>query len=138
MQGSVIVTIKHGTVYWDPKYASKTAEGHVYSPATILEHEMDHANSYLTNPDKHKERVDTYNKQYDTAEEMRVITGSEAKTAQANGEFPKGYVRSDHKDHGSIRVGSPIQTTPMPLRPLARPQQNSSSMWQRIKNWWNN
>lgn len=125
-----------GTVFWDTKYASKTAEGQVYSPATIMEHEMDHAKSYLTDPKAHRERAKTPDKQYGNAEERRVITGSEAKTAQANGEFPKGYVRTDHKDHGDMRVSNPTQTTPIPALPATQTQQSSPSLWQRLKDWW--
>lgn len=129
---------KAGTVFWDTKYASKTAEGHVYSPATIMEHEMDHAKSYLTDSEAHTKRVNTPDKQYGNAEEKRVITSSEAKTAQANGEFPKGYVRTDHKDHGDVRVSNPTKTTPTPASPATQTQQSSPSLWQRFKDWWNN
>ncbi len=129
-------THQEGTVFWSPRYASKTADGHVYSPATILEHEMGHAQSFLTDSKAHSDRRSTTDKQYDNAEERRVITGTEAKTAQANGEFPKGYVRPDHSDHGSIRVSDPTKTTPMPTQ--TQTQQSSPSLWQRFKDWWNN
>ena len=125
-----------GTVFWNTKYASKTAEGHVYSPATILEHEMDHAKSFFGDSKKHTDRRNTPDKQYGNAEERRVITGSEAKTAQANGEFPKGYVRTDHNDHGDVRVSDPTKTTPMQTQPT-NTQQNNPSLWERFKKWWN-
>lgn len=46
--------------------------------------------------------------QNDTLEERRVITGSEAKTARANGEFPKNDLRKDHSTGKRIIVSSPI------------------------------
>jgi hypothetical protein len=51
--------------------------------------------------------------QYDTKEERRVITGSEAKTAQANGEVPKGYIRQRHTGDIFFRSKSPVSNTPM-------------------------
>jgi hypothetical protein len=128
-------THQAGTIFWNPQWASETAEGHVYSPATALEHEMDHAVSYLTDPGSHKKRAETNDKQYDTKEERRVIMGSESKTAQANGEFPKGYVRTDHADHGSIRVSNPTKTTPMPEMPPVQQQPPSSSLKPCLKCW---
>jgi len=116
-----------GFIFWDSRLASKTEEGYVESPATILEHEMDHALDYLRNPKAHQDRVDTPDKQYKNAEERRVTTGSEAKTGYANGEYPKGYSRSDRKDYGDIRVSDPTQTTPIQI-----PQQEqikSPTLW---------
>ena len=125
-----------GLIRWNPRWASITKEGYTYSPATSLEHEMAHALSYLTDLKAHNARVETTDKQYDNKEEMRVITSAEAKTAQANGEFPAGYVRTDHANHGDIRVASPNGTTQMhattPLR-----NQDSPNLWDRIKQWFN-
>lgn len=123
-------------VFWDPSEAIKTAEGHVMSPATALEHEMSHVKNYLTDKDAQKARVRTSDNQYGNAEEKKVITGAEAKTAQSNGEFPKGYVRGDHKDHGSIRVNDPTKTSTTSTP--SQTKQNSSSLLQRFKDWWNN
>ncbi|GHT25198.1 cell well associated RhsD protein [Bacteroidia bacterium] len=129
---------KQNAIFWDPKYASETKEGHVYSPATILEHEGDHTLDYKKNPEAHNKRVGTLDKQYENKEERRVITGSEAKTARANGEFPAGYVRSDHFDHGDIRVSDPTKTTRMPSPTLVPKAAPAPSMWQRVMRWWNN
>lgn len=60
---------------------------------------MDHAVDYVNHTQQHNERSRTYDEQYDTREERRVITGSEAKTAKANGEA----IRLDHR-------GTPYQT----------------------------
>jgi len=126
-----------GTVLWNPREASKTKEGYTYSPATGLEHEMAHALDYLTNPKAHNARVDATDKQYDNKEERRVITGPEAKTAQANGEFPKGYVRTDH-EYSSIRVSDPTKTTPVSTETPQQKQVSSPTMWERFWQWWNN
>ena len=81
------------TVYWNPEIGIRFSERGSQSPATILEHEMDHAVDYVDNAQQHNERSRTYDKQFDTKEERRVITGNEAKTAKSNGEA----VRFDHR-----------------------------------------
>lgn len=90
-------------VLWNPKLGSQDENGKIISPATILEHEVDHAIGYETDEHFMKNQVIGSDEQYNTKEERRVITGSEAKTAQANKEFPKGYVRPSHK-------GTPVET----------------------------
>jgi hypothetical protein len=125
-------------VFWNPTEAIKTAEGHVMSPATVLEHEMGHQQNYFTDKDAYKSRIRTSDKQYGNKEERKVITRTEAKTAQANGEYPKGYVRGDHKDHGNVRVSDPTKTTATPAPSATQTQQSVLSLWQRIKDWWNN
>lgn len=83
------------TVHWNPDMGIVTTEGGLQSPATQLEHEVDHAIDAATNAHDHNIRNDPgtiigtgpgYDPQYDTKEERRVITGSEAETAKANGE----------------------------------------------------
>lgn len=92
----------------DPDIGNRTTEGGLQSPATSLEHEMDHAVDYVKNPQQHNTRSQTYDAQYDTKEERRVITGSEAKTAKANGES----TRSKH-------AGTPYRTiTPTSTKEL--------------------
>ena len=103
------------TVYWNPDNGIKTTEGGSQSPATILNHEIDHANDYVTCPKDHNERADAgitspgsgYDSQFDTKEERRVITGSEARTALSNGEA----IRNDHKGT-PYRTISPTSTKP--------------------------
>ena len=103
------------TVYWNPDNGIKTTGGGSQSPATILNHEIDHGNDYLTCPKDHNERSDAgttspgpgYDSQYDTKEERRVITGSEADTAESNGES----TRNDHKGT-PYRTVSPTSTKP--------------------------
>ena len=75
-----------GGVLWSSEYGAQY-ENAVVSPATILDHELDHAIQFKTNYRKWVE--DRYNimDTYKNAEEKRVITGSEQKTARANGEL---------------------------------------------------
>jgi RHS repeat-associated protein len=124
-----------GVVYWNNLYGSKTKEGYTYSPATSLEHEMDHALSYLIDPNAQQRRVETFDKQYGNKEERRVITGSEAKTAQANGEFPEGYTRTDHDYHGSFRASDPTKSTPMQKQTPVEKETQASTLWERFWQW---
>ena len=88
---------EYETVYWNHETGMVTDNGVILSPATGLAHESDHANDYYDNPQKHNEQSNTPNKQYGTAEEKRVITGSEQKTARANGEIKKNQkTRTNH------------------------------------------
>jgi RHS repeat-associated protein len=87
-----------GYVFWNPDQGIKTTDGVELSPATVLEHEADHAvDNEVGGTTQHQERVAEENTNYDNNEEERVITGSEAKTAEANGEAKKGWVRPNHK-----------------------------------------
>jgi hypothetical protein len=100
-------------VKWDPDNATKYPEtGVTVSPATVLEHEMDHAVSLATDRIGHsyrkeRERTDGYTDD----EEHRVITGSEQKTARAMGEIGGNQVtRTKHDSKGKkIRVDSPLK-----------------------------
>ena len=56
------------------------------SAATRLEHEFDHAVHWYDNKFEHIQYRKANDSQYETKEERRVITGSETKTAKANGE----------------------------------------------------
>ncbi|MDR3046464.1 MAG: hypothetical protein LBU51_02470 [Bacteroidales bacterium] len=95
------------------------------------------AKAYLTDPTAFINRSGTTDKSYDNKEERRVITGSEAKTAQANGEYPKGYTRTDHNHYKSIRVSNPTKTTPMPETPPVQQQSPKPSLMERLMEWWN-
>jgi hypothetical protein len=97
----------NGTVFWNPQQGCQTDEGIVTSPATVLDHELDHAVQGKTNPNQFNEdRTPKNDKQYDTKEERRVITGSEQKTALANKEIKKGQVtRTNHGGKAVITNG---------------------------------
>jgi hypothetical protein len=91
-------------IHWDPHSALRTDEGGRQSPALGLGHEIDHA---VHDGPAAWLRTQTFDRQYDDAEERRVITGSERHAARILGES----VRSDHGGT-PYRVGSPIA---MPL-----------------------
>jgi hypothetical protein len=88
------------TIAWDPYSALRTTSGGRQSPALGLGHEIDHA---VEDRRKGGRLAMTPDARYDTAEERRVITGSEAHAARTLGEG----VRRDH-DGTTYRVSSPI------------------------------
>jgi hypothetical protein len=88
------------TIAWDPHSALRTDEGGHQSPALGLGHEVDHA---VESRACEARLSDCPNRRYDTAEERRVITGSERHAARTLGES----VRYDHGGR-CYRVSSPI------------------------------
>lgn len=89
-----------GNIYWNPIEGSQFENGTVVSPATVLEHESDHANHRITKYEEYRE--DTKNRR----EELRVIEGSERKTARANREIPaNGVTRTRHEGQAVITLG---------------------------------
>ena len=85
------------TIYWDPNMGVLTSSDKKMSPTAVLNHEADHTLQYLKNPDKYAQDFKTFDPDYDNKEEMRVITGSEQKTALALDEISAGEVtRTDH------------------------------------------
>lgn len=91
-------------IHWDPHSALRTAAGGRQSPALGLGHEVDHA---VHDGPREWQRAQTFAPRFDTAEERRVITGSERHAARTLGEA----VRHDHGG-STYRVASP---TAMPL-----------------------
>jgi hypothetical protein len=87
------------TIHWDPHSALRTAAGGRQSPALGLGHEVDHA---VHDGPREWLRSQTPDARYDTAEERRVITGSERHAARTLGEA----VRHDHGG-ATYRVPSP-------------------------------
>jgi hypothetical protein len=74
------------------------------SPASVLNHEVDHALQYDQNEEQFTKDRNTKDPDYKNKEEKRVITGSEQETAKKLGEIKEGEVT--RKDHG----GQPYQT----------------------------
>jgi hypothetical protein len=91
-------------IHWDPHSALQTGSGGRQSPALGLGHEVDHA---VHDGPREWQRAQTFDPRFDTAEERRVITGSERHAAHTLGEG----VRTDHAGV-TYRVDSP---TAMPL-----------------------
>jgi hypothetical protein len=99
-------------VYWNPNEGLKTSDGFILSPATILEHEIDHGLDNAKNPNAHFERSKEDGTVYTNPEEKRVIQGNETKTAKTNKEIPqnKKYSRNNHKGEHVIVDGGPTST----------------------------
>lgn len=74
----------------------------VVSPATGFDHEADHAVNQKLYPDEYKKNTGTADSAYQDKEERRVITGSEQKTARANGEINQKQVT--RRNHGGKSV----------------------------------
>ena len=102
----------HHTVYpvirWESRKGIKTTNGGYQSAATRLEHEFDHAVDWTNDRITHVRNAKSKDLQYGNKEERRVITGSEAKTARANGE----KIRKDHKGKVYDTI-SPISIKPL-------------------------
>lgn len=89
--------IQGGKITWNPTLAIREKNGTSMSPTTVLNHEFDHAASDDKDPAALQLRGGIPDPQYQNAEEKRVITGSEQRTALALGEIQPGQVtRTDH------------------------------------------
>ena len=99
-------------VEWNPNQGLYTGNA-VLSPATLLNHELDHAIEYQQNPDMYLSNIKLIpNDDYHTKEEKRVITGSERKTAEAFGEIEEGDITRDGHHGIHIKTESPISNKP--------------------------
>jgi len=102
--------LKECAIYWDPTAAIKTDEGIIVSPATILDHEIDHALQWKEKPKQFIKDVKSYDPYYDTKEEKRVITTSEQITARKHGEIKEGEVTRKNHDGKTMNVPDPTST----------------------------
>ncbi len=89
------------TIWWDPTSALRTTTGGTQSPALGLGHEIDHA---VERPAREQQLAARCAGRYDTAEEERVIRGSEAHAARTLGEA----MRRNH-DGTCFRVATPTE-----------------------------
>jgi hypothetical protein len=87
-------------IAWDPYSALRTSRGGRQSPALGLGHEVDHA---VENKCAANRLRSTPDARYDTAEERRVIDGSECHAARTLHES----IRHDHRG-STYRVASPL------------------------------
>ena len=109
---------KTNTIYWNPHQGMVSTNGTKLSPATLLEHEADHATENINHPANYANRALVFAMNYHNAEEARVIQGSEQRTALGMGEIKPGQVtRTDHYAQFLIRTEDPLSTTG-PLRPV--------------------
>jgi hypothetical protein len=93
------------TIYWDPKSALLNKNGSVQTPALGLLHEEDHCYEHATNPKQFEQNVRDVNVRYQNAEEQRVITGIETRSAKTLSEGTR-------TDHGGVayEVEGPTHT----------------------------
>ncbi|MDQ2662707.1 MAG: hypothetical protein M3Y18_01580 [Candidatus Eremiobacteraeota bacterium] len=89
-------------IYWDPSSALRTTRGGAQSPALALGHEAAHA---VEAPREESLLASRADRQYDNAEERRVIGRSERHAAHALGEA----ARSDHAG-SCYRVKTPVSS----------------------------
>jgi hypothetical protein len=95
--GSNLKAGHYNKIYFGKNVGLETTNGAVLSPATVLEHEADHALAFARTPMTATNMNNKPDSDYGTKEEKRVITGSEQKTARANGEIgPNQVTRTDH------------------------------------------
>jgi hypothetical protein len=101
----------NGTVYWNPNAGLQLDDGYVLSAATIAEHEFDHGVADATEGKSYTDRQKRTNDAWDTADEKRVIQGSERTTAIKNGELPSTHKgRKSHREGQRIFTGHPTAT----------------------------
>ena len=100
-----------GTISWNPHLGLLTNKDVVISPATVLDHEDEHAAGNAKSPADFDKRRRTPDKQYENKEEKHVITGTEQKTAKALGEINKGEkTREDHSGKDAVITNDPTST----------------------------
>lgn len=97
------------TVEWDPTLGLITNEGHILSPTSVLNHEIDHALEEDLHPEEKRKRKKIKDPHYTNLEEKRVITGSEQETAKKLGEIKDDEVT--RKDHGGYFYSTKGPTT---------------------------
>ncbi|MDY3525979.1 type IV secretion protein Rhs [Riemerella anatipestifer] len=105
-------------ISWKPNKGLRTTNGKELTPTAILDHELDHARQYVENPDKYLLNVlKKTGDDYDNAEEMRVIQGSEQSTAKKLGLIKnKENTRKDHR--GTIYNTAGVNTTKTPAKDI--------------------
>ncbi len=103
------------TIRWKPTKGLRTTNGKELTPTAVLDHEFDHAEDYFKNPEKHMLNVlKPTGDNYDTAEEMRVIQGSEQSTAKKLRLIKgKEVTRTDHRGYLYDTAG--VNTTKPPV-----------------------
>ena len=102
-------------ISWCPTAGMLTSENVKLSPATSLNHEFDHCLEHLVNPETQTNNYKTPVLGYRNAEEQRVITGSEQKTARCLKEITDGQVT--RYDHSGTLYETNGPTSNQPLNP---------------------
>ncbi len=100
------------TITWNSRVGFYTDNLYEMSPVEVLNHEIDHALEYDTNPIQQKTYGGIKDPNYSNLEEKRVITGSEQETAQKLGKLKPGEVTRDNHGGSPYETTSPISTEP--------------------------
>lgn len=78
----------YNVIKWNPSLGLETTNGAILSPATLLDHEGGHALKYAKDGKVASNiQLESKDKSYDNKAEKAVITGTEQRTARANGEI---------------------------------------------------
>ncbi len=101
----------NGEVTWRPDQGVLSEDGSlIASPATVMEEEFDHAVDAAKHPTDHATRESTQDDRYGNREEKRAAEGSNAKTGQANKEYPNGKKMENHRGTVVVVDGGPTST----------------------------
>ncbi len=112
-------------ILWCPTAAILTTEGVMLSPTISLNHEMDHCLERLEHPETQSRNYTIGVFGYRNAEEQRVITGSEQRTALKLGEIKTGQVtRQDHLGTIYETECSTSNAPKYPNQPIVKPLSN--------------
>jgi len=122
-------------IKWDPLGGLMVSNGDILSAATILEHEFDHGVSMTYDTKGHLKRRDTKLKDYTNAEELRVISGSETKTARANGEISANKSQSRFSHGGNTRVPTESPTSTKVRNTKERTKSSSNKIIKGLYNY---
>ncbi|MCP4354537.1 MAG: RHS repeat-associated core domain-containing protein, partial [Proteobacteria bacterium] len=114
-------SFKYTHVGWNPyggllSYDKENDTWNMLSPASALEHEIDHQ---LEDWNKNGDVDKSPDEDYGNVEEKRVIEGSERRNAIATGEIKKGHnTRTSHSNGYRLLTTGPISTTVSTKRTL--------------------
>ena len=100
------------TITWNSRLGIITDNLYEMSPVEALNHEIDHAWGYETNPVQQKMLGKIEDSNYGNLEEKRVIMGSEQETAQKLGKLKPGEVTRNNHNGSAYETTSPISTEP--------------------------
>ena len=112
-------------IMWCPTAAMLTTEDVMLSPTISLNHEMDHCLEHLEHPNTQSQNYNKTIPGYRNAEEQRVITGSEQRTALQLGEIKVGQItRQDHSGTLYETECSTSNAPKYPNKPIDKPVSN--------------
>ena len=98
------------TITWNSRLGVITDNLYEMSPVEALNHEIDHAWGYETNPVQQQMLGKIEDPNYGNLEEKRVIMGSEQETAQKLGKLKPGEVTRNNHNGSAYETTSPIST----------------------------